>query len=310
MDARGPYHRLRAVPAGIRRFAATSLAAVSGLLMAGGIAPLPATAQERVLSLDYCADQYVMALADGENILAVSPAAASEYSYLADRADGLAALRPTGEQVLLADPDLVIRQWGGGYNAAAYLDRFGIPVAQVSFGTTVDSVRENLRRIADALGAWPRAEALIADMDRRLARVRAGHAPRAARPYGLYVTPGGVTSGAGTFVHTMMEAAGVRNIMAVDGKTGWRGINLEALALRPPDLIIGAFFDLKSNHVNHWSIARHSFLKDMMATTPTVFIPGAQVACSGWFFADAVESIHRAARTIQTMQHPTLASRE
>ncbi|WP_170163680.1 ABC transporter substrate-binding protein [Eilatimonas milleporae] len=278
--------------------------------MAGGTAPLPATAQERVLSLDYCADQYVMALADGGNILAVSPAAASEYSYLADRAQGLAALRPTGEQVLLADPDLVIRQWGGGYNAAAYLDRFGIPVVQVSFGTTVDSVRENLRRIADALNARPRAEALIADMDRRLARVRAGHAPRAARPYGLYVTPGGVTSGAGTFVHTMMEAAGVRNIMAVDGKTGWRGINLETLALRPPDLIIGAFFDLKSNHVNHWSIARHSFLKDMMETTPTVFIPGAQVACSGWFFADAVENIHRTARTIQTMQHPTLASRE
>lgn len=260
------------------------------------ICAAPAGAQERVLSVDYCADQYVMALADRDRIVAVSPAAGSEYSYLADRARGLPRLQPTGENVLLAEPSVVIRQWGGGHNAAAYLGSFGIPVAQVAFGSDIESARRNLRSVATALGETERAERLIGEMDARLARIEGQLPPQPERPRALYVTPGGLTTGADTFVHEAMVTAGVVNIGADGGRRGWQEINLEAIALDPPDLIVGAFFDLKSNHVNYWSIARHSFLQDAMRETPVVMIPGAQVACSAWFFVDAVESIHEAAR--------------
>ena len=50
--------------------------------------------------------------------------------------------------------------------------------------------------------------------------------------------------------------------------------------------------------MNYWSIARHSFLKQAMRQTPTVLIPGAQVACAAWFFVDAVEAIHEVARKL------------
>lgn len=265
----------------------------------------PALAGQRVISLDYCADQYVMALVGPEEIGAISPAAGSEYSYLADRSQGLPRMRPTSEQVLLAKPDVVVRQWGGGYNATAYLDRFEIPVAQISFGLDIESTRANLRMIGAALGAEARAEALIRDVDARLAAVRASQRPGDARPRALYVTPGGITAGSETFIHEMMEAAGVVNMAAEGGRAGWHEIDLEAIAVNPPDLVVGAFFDLKSNHVNYWSIARHSFLKQAMRETPTVLIPGAQVACAAWFFVDAVEAIHEVARklTPQKLAH-------
>lgn len=257
-----------------------------------------AEAQERVVSLDYCADQYVIALVEPERIAGVSPAAGSKFSYLADRSKGLPRLRPTGEQVLLADPDIVVRQWGGGYNAAAYLDRFAIPVAQVGFGNDIDAIRTNLGTLGAALGATDKAEQLIEDMDTRLARIRARHVPESDRPRALYLTPGGATSGAGTFIHEMLVSAGVTNMGAEGGKEGWQHISLEAIVLDPPDLIVGAFFDLEAHRVNYWSIARHSFVKDMMEKIPTVLIPGSQASCSAWFFVDAVEAIHAVARPL------------
>ena len=39
-----------------------------------------------IASLDYCADQYVLALAARDDILALSPAADDRYSYFASRA--------------------------------------------------------------------------------------------------------------------------------------------------------------------------------------------------------------------------------
>lgn len=267
----------------------------------------PALAGQRVVSLDYCADQYVMALAEPEEIAAVSPAAGSEYSYLAHQSVGLPRMRPTGEQVLLAAPGLVVRQWGGGYNTTGYLDRFGIPVVQISFGLDIESTRTNLRAVAAAMGAEPRAEELIRDMDARLAAVTASRRPGDARLRALYVTPGGITAGSDTFIHALLTAAGVVNMGAEGGRAGWHEIDLEALALGPPDLIVGAFFDLRSNHVNYWSIARHSFLKQAMRETPTVLIPGAEVACGAWFFVDAVEAIHAAAEKLTRQR---LARRE
>ena len=261
-----------------------------------GMLSLPVRAQERVVSLDYCADQYVMALAEREHIRAVSPAASSEYSYLAPRSAGLPQLRPSGEEVLLAEPDVVVRQWGGGFETSSYLKRFGIKVVQVSFGSDIQSARVNLRSIGAALGEPEKAEQLVRDMDLRLARVQAQLRPRAQRPRAIYVTPGGLSTGAGTIVHDVMRAAGVVNMGAEGGRRGWQETNLEAIALDPPDLIVGAFFDLKANDVSYWSIARHSFLREVMAETPTVLLAGAQVACSAWFFVDAVEAIHEKAR--------------
>lgn len=277
------------------------------LIMALLTAPAQVQAQQRVVSLDYCADQYVLALAQRRDVLAVSPAAASEYSYLAARAAGLPRLRPTGEQILLAQPDLVVRQWGGGYDAPAYLARFGIPVIEIQDGRDFRVAKRNLEIVGQAVGAGREAARLIADMDQRLARIRAGLLPRAQRPRALYLTTGGATTGKDTFVHEMMEAAGVINMAAENGAAGWREIDLEAIALDPPDMIIAAFFDLKADHVYFWSVGRHSFLRRLMARVPTVRLPSAQVACAGWFSVDAIEAIHAASRVLA---RPVMAARQ
>ena len=247
-----------------------------------------------VVSLDYCADQYVLALAAADQIVAVSPDATAEYSYLANKAHGLPQVAPTAETVLLAAPDLIVRQWGGGHGAGPILERFGMPVAQIMSGETVDSTVANLRAIGDAMGQRDRADALIADMQSRLAQVQDVSAGQDDAPLrrALYITPGGATTGTGTFVDAIITAAGLHNMGADGGREGWYPIDLEQMILDPPDIIIAGFFDLHRAQTDHWSIARHSLLREMMQDRPTIMVPSRLLACSAWFFVDAVELIH------------------
>src|SRR5690606_25370649 len=89
----------------------------------------PALARpERVMSLDYCADQYVLALADPGQILALSRDAESERSYHAAAARGYPKTGGDAEEIVTAGPDLVVRFWGGGHGSDAMIRRFGIPL--------------------------------------------------------------------------------------------------------------------------------------------------------------------------------------
>ena len=275
-----------------------SASALAFWTLACGITAGQAVGQT-VASLDFCADQYVLALADRGDIVGVSPSAESEFSYFAEKASGLPQIRPTAEEVLLLAPDLVVRQWGGGYGAGTLLERFGVPVVQVSFAVTLAETRENLLRVGAAMGKLERATALAEAMDARLARVEAamrkGTTPL---PAALYVTPSGTTSGWGTFVHEVLTAAGVANVSADLGNSPWHPINLEALALSPPDIIVAGFFDLRSQRLDNWSLSRHYFLQRQMASLPVTLVPSRQLACAAWFVIDAVEAIAETRRTL------------
>jgi iron complex transport system substrate-binding protein len=251
------------------------------------------SAKPRVVSLDFCADQYVLALADRDQIMALSQTALTEYEGLTEGAEGLPTIRATVEDVLLADTDLVVRQWGGGYRSVEALARFGVPVAQIAYGETVESAWQNLRNLGDALGQRARAESMIADLMARLDRTGKEDAvPRRA----LYLTTSGFTSGSNTFVDSIIAATGLVNIGAENGREGWYPVNLEQIVLDPPEVIIAGFFDLRASNTNHWSITRHGVLRELMKDTPTVMVPSQMIACSTWRFVDAVELIDKTLR--------------
>ncbi len=106
----------------------------------------------RIVSLDYCADQYVLKLVDKDRILAVSPDAISDFSYMRESAEGLTSVRPLAEDVILLQPDLVVRSYGGGPGAEALFNRAGIPVLNVGWVNDLESVRTVTLQMAEGLG--------------------------------------------------------------------------------------------------------------------------------------------------------------
>ncbi|MBK2451628.1 ABC transporter substrate-binding protein, partial [Escherichia coli] len=170
------------------------LAILIGMLGSASCAPQPPGAPERpmrIVSLDYCSDQYLLKLVDRDRIAAVSPDADRDFSYMRAAAVGVPSVRPRAEDVLVLKPDLVIRSYGGGPDAAAMFARAGVPVLQIGYANDLAAVRRVLVDTATGLGEGAKGAALAAEMDRRLAALPPADA---RRPSALYVTPGGVTS--------------------------------------------------------------------------------------------------------------------
>ncbi|WP_300380740.1 ABC transporter substrate-binding protein [Henriciella sp.] len=243
----------------------------------------------RIVSLDYCADQYVLKLADREQVLALSPDATRDFSYMRDHAQGLPTVRPVAEDVLILKPDLVVRAYGGGPNATAFFERAGIPVLNVGWASNVDSeevgsIPNIIRHMADGLGHPGRGRKLVAEFRTRLTELQARTDGKSA----LYMTPAGVTSGPGSMVHEMLLAAGLENFQT---EPGWRSIPLEALAYDQPDLIAAAFFGTLTNHPDAWTPMKHPVASNLLEDKTVVQLEGSWTACGGWFILDAIEAL-------------------
>lgn len=244
----------------------------------------------RIVSLDYCADQYVLKLADREQILAVSPDAGKVFSYMRDSAAGVPTVRPFAEDVLILKPDLVVRAYGGGANAAAFFERAGVPVLQVGWTSNIDSeevgsIASVIAHTADGLGQSARGQALITEFHQRLGAIEShkndGHTA-------LYMTPTGVTTGPGSLVHEMLKIAGFQNFQE---SSGWRSLPLERLAYEQPDLVAAAFFETLTNHPDAWSASKHPVARAQLTGPDVVPLQGAWTACGGWFILDAIEAL-------------------
>ncbi|MBI1250317.1 MAG: ABC transporter substrate-binding protein [Alphaproteobacteria bacterium] len=244
---------------------------------------------QRVVSLDYCADQFVLRLADRTQIAALSPDADSAFSYMADAAEGLAQAPATAEAIIAARPDLVVRTYGGGPRIAEFLARANIPVLQLGYADDVDGIARNIADAAAALGHPRRGDGDIALLRARIADARRAQTNRTV----LYVTPGGVTTGPGSMIHDIIAQSGYRNYMT---RPGWNPLPLESLPYEAPDIVLFASFGAEADDTNRWSPTRHGLAQRALAQTRQISINGAATACAGWFIADIADALAGAPR--------------
>lgn len=279
-------------------------------LAAGGIetaqARPSAEPPRRIVSLDFCADQYVLRFAPSKRILAVSPDAGRDFSYMREQAAGVPTVRPVAENVIVLKPDLVVRSYGGGPQATAMYARAGVPVHEVRWAEDFPAILRTIVETARVLGSGAQGRALADAMQERLADLRSSAPPNGPqrgqrRPDALYMTPAGVTSGPGSLIHELLRAAGLENFQT---RPGWRSIPLERLAYEQPDLIAAAFFGSRTSHHHGWSPTRHPVARTQLMERTVVSIEGAWTACGAWFLMDAVEALARGANALPSGGDP------
>ena len=154
-------------------------------------APLTAVAAPRVLSLDQCADQFVLVLSPRAAIVGLSTRVDDADSRLRALAAGLPKRRVDLESALAARPQVVVRYWGGDPRLVRALETRGVRVVTVAEARNFSDVRSNIRRVAAALDQRVTGEALSVQMDQRLTRAAGAWGGVRA----LYLTPGGATAG-------------------------------------------------------------------------------------------------------------------
>ena len=249
----------------------------------------PTDRPTRIVSLDFCADQYVLKLVEPEHILAVSPDAVEPFSYMRETAIGVPSVRPTAEDVLILKPDLVVRSYGGGPNATAFFERAGIPVLNIGWASTIhdaeiNSIPSVIRDVADGLGASERGEAVAQDYIDQLAALE----DKADGNSTLYMTPAGVTSGGNSLIHEAITTVGLSNFA---NQPGWHSLPLERLAYERPELVATAYFDTRTNHDTSWSPSRHPIAQRELTQSERVDLEGAWLSCGGWYILEAIEAL-------------------
>ncbi|MHA7899910.1 MAG: ABC transporter substrate-binding protein [Henriciella sp.] len=260
------------------------------------VSPVSYDRPMRIVSLDYCADQYVLKFADPDQILAISPDAVADFSYMRDHADGIRTVRPTAEDVLVLKPDLIVRSYGGGPNATAFFERAGVPVLQVGWvnqvvGTEDGSVSALVQSMADGLGQSEKGQVVVEEFQLRLSELQS----QASGIQTLYMTGAGVSSGSGTLMHEMLTAAGLKNY---SGAVGWHSLPLEQMVYAPPEMIAASFFKTADDARYRWSASRHPIAMTQFERANTVSIDGAWTACGGWFILEAIEALSAGAARV------------
>ena len=248
------------------------------------IATLASAEPLRVLSLDQCADQYVLALVP-DATLALSPRADDPDSWMRDAARGHRQVRPTLEAAIGFKADVTVRSWGGDQRLLDHLERRSGRVVSLSDASDFRAIRQNIRSVARELAVPDRGEALIAQMDRRLsvARPKSG-----SRGKALYLTAGGFTAGAGTLMDAMLRAGGFTNAA---GRPGFGPVSVERIALIPPARFVFGFFD--QVRADWRGPGRHPVVRKAAGGRTVTRLPASVLTCPAWFAADGVAMIAR-----------------
>ena len=236
----------------------------------------------RIMALDQCADQYVLALAPDAD-LALSPRADDPDAWLRQQAVGHKRLRPTLEAAVGFQPDVVVRYWGGEPRLLSALTQRGVKVVTIDDAIDLEGVRRNIRTVARDLGQAERGHTLERQMDGKLAK--AASVKRAAEaPGAVYLTSGGFTAGPGTLMDAMMRAAGFRNLSAAPG---FGALSVERIAMNPPVRFVLGFLDQLRADLR--GPGRHPVVARAAEGRTASRLPAATLTCPAWFAADAVE---------------------
>ncbi|MBB3974203.1 ABC transporter substrate-binding protein [Hansschlegelia beijingensis] len=271
------------------RFLAFVLAAACLGLWCGSAA---AAAPARVVSINLCTDELLVQLADPAQVASVSwLSAASAGSNVADRVMDVPQNHGFAEEVVAARPDLVL---AGRYTARAavsVLRRIGVPVVDADAPGTLDQVKAEIRRVADAIGHGDRGDAMIAELERRMSRPTPVRTPKLRA---AVLRPNGFTAGPGSLSDELMRRAGLVNVAAELKLDTYGQLPLETIILAGVDLLI-VDGDRAGPPAIATEVLSHPILAKLGDRVRVVKIPPRLWTCYGPSIADAYDILVDAA---------------
>ena len=131
---------------------------------------------QRVYGNTLSLEEVLLDLLPPERIAAVSPPTLDpEYSLAADKAArvvGRVPAYPGPEPIAALQPDLIFAQLRARPETIATLEEMGFKVFCMEVPTNLDMVRKRLRQMSEAVGEPERGQALLAELDEKVAYVK------------------------------------------------------------------------------------------------------------------------------------------
>lgn len=265
--------------------AAALLLGGAGVLWAtsGGSAQKAPAVPKRIVSINLCADQLVLALADRGQIAGLTHNATDpEMSGEAAKARGLRLLSNSAEQILAIEPDLIVGMPASRSAALRALPEQNYPLLDLATANTLDEIYTSIDQTADAVGHPERGRALVAKMQGELTGLPKPGRGRVA----AYYQRRGYMTGTGTLIDELMTRVGLVNLAGKLGNPPLSQLSLEQMVAAQPDfLIVESATDKVTDQGSE--MLHHPALRDI----PRISIPQAWTVCGSPAYTTAARSI-------------------
>lgn len=215
---------------------------LAAALLTAALLLLPQAFAQRIISLAGEVTEIVYALGAEELLVAVD--ATSNYPAAANDLPNVGYYGRLNAEALMAfEPTLVIASnQAGPAEVLEQLEAAGVQVVHIGSELSLDTPVENIRLIANLVGAPERGEELAADLTAKLEAAAARGAELDPAPRVVFLYLGSTTmqfaGGDNTASNIMIEAAGGIDVGKEIGFVGNVPFTPEALAAAAPDVII------------------------------------------------------------------------
>lgn len=266
------------------------LCTLSMVVFGAMIAASPTHAKmPRIASINVCTDQLLLALADPEQIIGLSPYSRdAARSWAAAEARKFPLLSGEAEDVLVLKPDVVV---AGRFTKRAtreLLKEKGLRVVEFDAARTIDDVRAQIRRMGDLIGQQDRAQAQIAQLDAALARARATASRNTFSV--LPVSRRGWVSGGESLISALLKEVGLSNKAGALGLKLGGFASLETIVSAKPDLILlsdsGNFAEDQGK-----AFLLHPALEQLYPPKKRIVVPERLTVCGGPMLSDALDRL-------------------
>jgi len=245
---------------------------------------------QRIASVNLCTDQLLLMLADPAQIATVSDLSLEHNSsFMADAASRHQINHGRAEEILTVQPDLIVAGQYAPRGLLELLTKLGYRVERFPLTSNIREIKENIRKMAQLVGAQERGESMVRRMEKRIAKIESQQPSQ--KPTAAFYQPNGYTSGTDTLQHAALAAAGWENVMSKTGMSGYGDVSLEKLLLLAPEQLFTSSYAPGTDSLAQREL-NHPVLKRMTQGRPIINIGYKYWICGGPMIADAIGILH------------------
>lgn len=239
-----------------------------------------------VASINLCADQLVLLLADDEQILTLSNLShrvAGSFYY--EKARNYPVNKGHSEPILNLNPDVVIVGQYSSVHTVNLLREVGLRVETLPIANDLDTLFSNIISVAGWIGKEASGEHIVASLKRRLANLQSVNQPG---PVAAVFDPNGYTSGKNSLRGQMMELAGWQNAASAAGIENYGKLTLEEIIHLAPDALIESPYS-PGTYSRAQIMSQHPALLGAGLEPHIIKVPSRMTVCAGPWTVDVIE---------------------
>ena len=242
----------------------------------------------RIISMNICTDQLLLAIADPAQIMGLSRFSRNARQWAGPEARKYPILSGGAEDILVAKPDVVAASDFDKRSTREILKAHGQNLVEFPIPRTLADVREQIRQMGDLAGHPERAAAEVTRLDAAIAGAKQAAAGKHFRM--LPLTRRGWVPGRDSFVGAILAEAGLASAAGELGISFGGFVSMEEIIRLKPDFLVVSDGGERAEDDGR-AFLLHPALERFYPNSKRIVIPERMTECGGVLLADALNAL-------------------